>query len=409
LWAATNIDHDSAIPGDGRIKANMPSTISREVRSTMLAQDATSNFVGVKRERGRTLLVLGGEWTLENAAAIERQIDEALRQIGDEDFEVIGDDIGKLDTSGAFLLKKVTKERAAQAQLRAELRAILEFLPDYSEYTPPKREKKPAVPLVFTNIGKRTFAALDFLWEIFAFIGRVALCFVSALLHPHRFRLTSIVRHIDETGLRALPIIGLLAILITMVITYQGAIQLRTLGADVYTIDLTVISLLRELGVLVTAIMVAGRSGSAFAAEIGVMQLREEVNALRTIGLSPIEVLVMPRVIALVIVLPLLTFFADVVGLIGGGLMSLSLLNISFLQYLSRVEDVATPTMFFVGMIKAPVFAFAIAVIGCYQGLNVTGSAASVGKRTTLAVVQAIFVVIMADGLFSVAFQMAGI
>jgi phospholipid/cholesterol/gamma-HCH transport system permease protein len=387
----------------------MPSAISDEARSTMLAQDAMPKFVEFKRERDKTHLVLHGEWTIENAPLIERQIDEALRQTGGKDFDVIADNIDKLDTSGAFLLKKLAKDKATQPHLRGDQRAILEFLPDYAEYVPPKRGPKPAAASVFRAIGERTFVALDFLWDIFVFIGRIALCFISALAHPRRFRLPSIVRHIDETGLRALPIVGLLAILITMVITYQGAVQLRTLGADVFTIDLTVISLLRELGVLVTAIMVAGRSGSAFAAEIGVMQLREEVNALRTIGLSPIEVLVLPRVIALVIVLPLLTFFADVVGLLGGGLMSLSLLNISFAQYLSRVEDVATPTMFFVGIIKAPVFAFAIAVIGSYQGLNVSGSAASVGRRTTLAVVQAIFVVIMADGLFSVAFQMAGV
>jgi phospholipid/cholesterol/gamma-HCH transport system permease protein len=201
----------------------------------------------------------------------------------------------------------------------------------------------------------------------------------------------------------------LLAILISMVITYQGAVQLRKFGAVIFTIDLTVIALLREMGVLITAIMVAGRSGSAFAAEIGAMKIRDEINALQTMGLDPIEVLVVPRLIALVIVLPLLTFLADVIGLAGGGVMSLSLLNISFPQYFSRVEDVATTTMFFVGMVKAPVFAFAIAVIGCYQGLNVSGSAESVGKLTTLSVVQAIFVVIMADGLFSVAFSKAGI
>jgi phospholipid/cholesterol/gamma-HCH transport system permease protein len=163
------------------------------------------------------------------------------------------------------------------------------------------------------------------------------------------------------------------------------------------------------MGVLVTAIMVAGRSGSAFAAEIGVMKLRDEVNALTTMGMDPIEVLVVPRVIALMLTLPLLTFLADLIGLIGGGLMSLSLLNVSFHQYFLRVQDVATPTMFFIGMIKAPVFAFVIAIIGCYQGLNVSGSAESIGKRTTLAVVQAIFIVIAADALFSVLFSKAGL
>jgi len=387
----------------------MPERRSNEARSTMTRQDGASlRFVEVKPDRDKIHLVLEGEWTIENAAAIERDIDEAMRRINGHPFDVVGDGIDKLDTSGAFLLKKLAKGDT-QTHLAEKQRTVLEFLPDYSEYTPPKQEKQPVAVSVLSGVGERTYVGLDFLWEIFEFIGRIALCFFSNLAHPSRFRLPSIVRHIQETGINALPIIGLLAVLITMVITYQGAMQLRMFGADVFTIDLTVISLLRELGVLVTAIMVAGRSGSAFAAEIGVMQLREEVSALRTIGLSPIEVLVLPRVIALVIVLPLLAFLADLIGLAGGGLMSLSLLDISFTQYLSRVEDVATPTMFFVGMIKAPVFAFAIAVIGCYQGMKVSGSAESVGRRTTLAVVQGIFVVIMVDGIFSIVFQKAEI
>jgi phospholipid/cholesterol/gamma-HCH transport system permease protein len=387
----------------------MPERRSNEARSTMTRQDGASlRFVEVKPDRDKIHLVLDGEWTIENAAAIERDIDEAMRRINGHPFDVVGDGIDKLDTSGAFLLKKLAKG-GTQTHLAETQRTVLEFLPDYSEYAPPKQEKQPVAVSVLSGVGERTYVGLDFLWEIFEFIGRIALCFISNLAHPSRFRLPSIVRHIQETGINALPIIGLLAVLITMVITYQGAMQLRMFGADVFTIDLTVISLLRELGVLVTAIMVAGRSGSAFAAEIGVMQLREEVSALRTIGLSPIEVLVLPRVIALVIVLPLLAFLADLIGLAGGGLMSLSLLDISFTQYLSRVEDVVTPTMFFVGMIKAPVFAFAIAVIGCYQGMKVSGSAESVGRRTTLAVVQGIFVVIMVDGIFSIVFQKAEI
>jgi phospholipid/cholesterol/gamma-HCH transport system permease protein len=219
----------------------------------------------------------------------------------------------------------------------------------------------------------------------------------------------SIVRHVQETGIQALPIVAALAVLISMVITYQGFIQLRKFGAVIYTVDLTVISLLREMGVLVTAIMVAGRSGSAFAAEIGVMKLREELSALKTIGLDPIEVLVLPRILALVITLPLLTFLADVIGLAGGGIMSFLLINISPYQYLTRVQTVADLTTFFVGMIKAPVFACLIAVIGCYQGLSVTGSAESVGRRTTLSVVQAIFLVIMTDAFFSIIFSKVGI
>ena len=369
----------------------------------------SSKFVEIKQAQDKTVLVLDGDWTIDNAAPIEKQIAQAARELDHKPYEVVGDEIDRLDTSGAFLLKKLVAGQGAPPHLSEPQRAVLDFLPAYSEYTPRAKRKPSALVASFSFIGEATVRALEFAWDIFTFVGRVSARFLSNLLHPRHFRLPSIVRHIQETGIAALPIIGLLGVLMTMVITYQGAIQLRRFGADIYTIDLTVISLLREMSVLITAIMVAGRSGSAFAAEIGVMNLRDEVSALRTMGMDPIEVLVLPRVIALVITLPLLTFLADVIGLLGGGLMSLSLLNISFEQYFERVAAVATPTMFFVGMIKAPVFAFIIAIIGCYQGLKVSGSAESVGKRTTLAVVQAIFVVIMADGLFSIAFSEADI
>jgi phospholipid/cholesterol/gamma-HCH transport system permease protein len=195
----------------------------------------------------------------------------------------------------------------------------------------------------------------------------------------------------------------------SIVIAYQASIQLNKFGANAYTINLSVISILREMGVLITAIMVAGRSGSAFAAEIGVMKLREEVDALKTIGLDPVEILVLPRVIALVLVLPILTLIADIMGLTGGALMSITVLDIPLGQYLQRVQSVGTPLLFFVGMIKAPVFAFLIAVIGTYQGMNVSGSAESVGRLTTVAVVQSIFAVITADALFSVVFSLMGL
>jgi phospholipid/cholesterol/gamma-HCH transport system permease protein len=368
-----------------------------------------AKFLEIRQEQDKAVLFLRGDWTIENAAPIEQELEHAAQELDHRSYDVMADRIGKLDTSGAFLLKKLTAAKTSPPRLGPALQPVLDFLPAYSEYTLPVERKPPAFIAAFSFIGERTHRALEFTWDVFSFVGRVSIRFLTNLVHPHHFRLPSIVRHVQETGIAALPIIGLLGILMTMVITYQGAIQLRRFGADIYTIDLTVISLLREMGVLITAIMVAGRSGSAFAAEIGVMNLRDEVSALRTMGMDPIEVLVLPRVIALVITLPLLTFLADVIGLFGGGLMSMSLLNISFEQYVRRVAEVATPTTFFVGMIKAPVFAFIIAIIGCYQGLKVSGSAESVGKRTTLAVVQAIFVVIMADGLFSIAFSEANI
>jgi phospholipid/cholesterol/gamma-HCH transport system permease protein len=368
-----------------------------------------SKFVEIKREQGKTSLVLEGEWTVQNAGPIEAEVDDVLRRLGKKPYDIVTKKIERLDTSGAFLLKRLLPEGGMPAHLSKTQKSLLEFLPPFEAYKPKAKQKLSRIVAFFSTIGEKSYVARDFLWEIFGFIGRVSLSLLRNFLHPRHFRLTSIVRHIDETGILALPIVGLLAVMISMVITYQGAVQLKKFGADIYTVDLTVISLLREMGVLVTAIMVAGRSGSAFAAEIGVMKLREEVNALTTMGMDPIEVLVVPRVIALVVTLPLLTFLADIIGLVGGGLMSLSLLNISFHQYFLRVQEVATPTMFFIGMIKAPVFAFVIAIIGCYQGFNVSGSAESIGRRTTLAVVQAIFIVMGADAIFSVIFSKAGV
>ncbi|TMG82164.1 MAG: ABC transporter permease [Betaproteobacteria bacterium] len=200
-----------------------------------------------------------------------------------------------------------------------------------------------------------------------------------------------------------------MAVMIAVVIGYQSVAQLRPYGAEDFTINLVAVSVLREMGVLITAIMVAGRSGSAFTAEIGVMKAREEVDALQVMGVEPMEVLVVPRLIGLIIALPLLTFFADVMGLLGGAMISKALLDVSLLQYLDHVRHAADVHDLFVGLVKAPVFAFFIGIIGCMHGLRVRGSAGSVGDETTRAVVKAIFLVIVLDALFSVLFEKLGI
>jgi len=194
-----------------------------------------------------------------------------------------------------------------------------------------------------------------------------------------------------------------------VVIAYQGAEQLRQFNAQFLTVNMVGISVLREMGILLTAIVVAGRSGSAFTAQIGTMQVSEEVDALRTMGLDPMEVLALPRIAALVITLPILTFFADIMGLLGGGFMCVLLIDMTFGQYVGRLNDVVTETHFWVGMVKAPVFAILIALVGCFEGLRVTGSAESVGKMTTRAVVEGIFLVIIFDALFSILFSILSI
>lgn len=346
-------------------------------------------------------LILSGSWTIEHS---EKIVAESGRILDQAQFSnVDAQTIQKIDSWGAYYLKKIVTNAKAPLRATEQQKKLLEFLPDGQELTYPEKEKYLFVTWMEMT-GENAIHWWDEIFGVLSFIGQTSIRFFKNLASPKSFRFHSIVRHIDETGIRAMPIIALLAILTSMVISYQAATQLQKFGANIFTIDLTVISILREMGVLITAIMVAGRSGSAFAAEIGVMKLREEVDALRTIGMDPIEVLVLPRVIAMMITLPILTFIADMVGLLGGGLISMALLDIPLDQYIDRVQTVAKPTMFFVGMIKAPVFAFIIAIIGTYQGMNISGSAESVGRLTTVSVVQAIFLVIMADAIFSILF-----
>jgi phospholipid/cholesterol/gamma-HCH transport system permease protein len=240
------------------------------------------------------------------------------------------------------------------------------------------------------------------------FFGEIVVTALSTLIHPRRLRLTALVAHIGQAGLGAAPIVALMSFLIGIVLAYQGAEQLTQFGAEVFVVELVAVSLLRELGVLLTAILVAGRSASGFTAALGAMKMREEIDAMRTIGLDPIELLVLPRVLAMVIFLPALTLIADLSGLLGGALMAWVQLGVSPQVFETRLLDVDV-SHFLIGMIKAPFFAAIIAVIGCYQGLMVDGNAESLGHKTSRAVVQAIFSVILVDALFSIFFAAAGV
>jgi phospholipid/cholesterol/gamma-HCH transport system permease protein len=243
---------------------------------------------------------------------------------------------------------------------------------------------------------------------VVAFFGRISSVIGQAFSRPRALRGSSLARHIYETGITAIPIVALIAFLISVIVAYLGAQQLSRFGADIFVVDLVTLAVLREMGVLLTAIIVAGRSGSAFAAEIGVMQLNEETDALRAMGMNPIELLVVPRVLALIIVLPLLTIIADAMGLAGGGLLSVTTLHIPLPQFTSRLREALGPTTFWSGLIKAPVFAALIAMVGTYRGMQVRDSARELGRLTTVAVVQSIFMVILADALFAVLFVKIG-
>ncbi len=241
--------------------------------------------------------------------------------------------------------------------------------------------------------------------RLLGFFGRIAAVLGQSFSRPRMWRLPSIVRQVQETGVSAIPIVSLIAFLISVVVAYLGAQQLARFGATIFVVDLVTIAVLREMGVLLTAIIVAGRSGSAFAAEIGVMELNEEIDALRAMGMNPIELLVVPRVIGLVIALPCLTVIADAMGLAGGGLLSLIQLHIPPAQFILRLREALSSTTFWAGMVKAPVFALLIAMVGAYRGMQVRDSARELGRLTTMAVVQSIFLVILADALFAVLFE----
>ena len=261
-------------------------------------------------------------------------------------------------------------------------------------------------PNIIERVGQATVATFKKTMEILSFIGEIAITFAKSIVRPKHIRWRPILFNIRSAGFDALPIVGLLSFLLGVVVAYQGAGQLKQYGANIFVADLIGLSMLREFSPLMTAIIVAGRSGSAYAAQIGTMVVTEEVDAMRTLGISPLELLVLPKIIALVIALPLLIVFADALGVFGGMLMARQQLDVSFVEFLDRFVKAVSPTAFMIGVGKAPVFAAIIAIVGCFQGFKTKGGADSVGHQTTRSVVQSIFLVIVADALFSIAFSM---
>ena len=257
-------------------------------------------------------------------------------------------------------------------------------------------------------LGGRVFAAGAGALAVLSFFGSVVVALGAVLLHPRRFRVKALIHQMELVGVTSLGIIGLMSFLVGIVIAQQGAVQLREFGAEMLTINLTGRIAMRELGILMTAIMVAGRSGSAFAAQIGTMKLTEEIDAMRTIGVSPMEALVVPRVLAAMIMLPLLGFFASVCAIIGGAVISAFQIDIPFVTFLTRIQEVVPVHDFWVGIIKSPVFGLIIAIAGCYNGMQVKSNSEEVGRRTTMAVVAGIFMVIVLDAFFAIFFSEVG-
>jgi phospholipid/cholesterol/gamma-HCH transport system permease protein len=368
--------------------------------------------VEVRRTAAGLQLELVGQWGLWEAEAARAQLAaidlHAVRAV-----EVSTRGVESLELSGAWVLREfLQRARAAGAAVSFQgtppdqLRLIDETLKEpQAEDTAAPADAAPPANVVLYDVGRYAVHAWHDAVLSFAFLGRTLVTVLASLRSLRRLRPTSVARHVYETGITAIPIVALIAFLVTVIIAYLSAQQLRGLGVDIYVVDLVTIGVLRELGVLLTSIITAGRSASSYAAELGSMQLNEEVDALIATGVDPFEVLVVPRVLGFMIALPLLTVIADLVGLTGGALLCRYLLEMPLTQYINRVDEAIAPTTFWVGIFKAPVFAVLIALAGCYRGMQVRGSARELGHKVTVAVVQAIFLVILADALFAIVFM----
>lgn len=337
---------------------------------------------------------------------VEKHLDQLRADEG-----VIAIDISQLealDTAGAYLIVETQRKYASGGRVpqitgaSADRMRLIEKVSAAAFETHTKVLPQPTLTERIETVGRAVVAALEKAANFVSFVGLVISRLVRTLLSPRRLRVTALFAQMQQTGYNAVPIIALMGFLIGIVLAFQGAVQLRQFGAEVFVVDLIAVSVLRELGILLTAIIVAGRSGSAYTAAIGSMKVHEEIDAMKTLGLDPVEVLVLPRLIALVLMLPVLGLVANVCALVGGAIMSWLELGVSPNMFLTRLRDNTDVWHLGVGMIKAPFFAFTIAVVSCWQGFQVAGSADSVGEKTRASVVQGIFLVIVLDALFSV-------
>ncbi|ETX28436.1 MlaE family ABC transporter permease [Roseivivax isoporae] len=358
----------------------------------------------ILRIRGRlTLAEMAGAGARLRAVAADRPVTLDLSRLL------------RLDTAGAWAIVTLRARLAAEGHaLRIEHAAPeVESLLVAVEAALPRAESEPrprrSLPDRLDALGRRVAGAGHTGAEMLGIFGLFLARLGRSLVHPREFRLTALVHHCEEVGFRAVPIVALMAFLIGVVLAFQGAVQLRQFGAEVFVVDLIAISILRELGILLTSIIVAGRTASAFTAAIGSMKMREEIDAMRTLGLDPAAMLFVPRILALLLMLPILGLIANVAGLFGGGLMAWLTLDISPGMFLTRLVDGTDVENVMVGLVKAPAFAVIIGVVGCHAGMKVGSNAESLGRQTSSAVVAAIFAVIVADAVFSVFFAQVGI
>ena len=369
--------------------------------ASILVPKAEANL---EKAHEAAIMRCSGVWALQAIPQLERHIAQlAWPASGAVIFD--GADVTVLDSAGAWLIFRTLRQleriglSVTTRGLSPEQEALLQLIQTHASEKP---IPSPSRHDLLNRLGRNVWHHLDEFNGLLAFLGEIVVAMMRSLARPSRIRWRVILYNLQISGFNALPIVGLLAFLIGVVVAYQGSVQLVRYGANIFVADLVGLSILREMAPLLTAIIVAGRSGSAYAAQIGTMKVTEEIDALHTIGVSPMELLVLPKMLALLVALPLLTVYADILGVLGGMIVAQSQLDVSFSDFLDRFDEAVTMSSFLAGLGKAPIFAAIIALVGCFQGFRVSGSADSVGRQTTVSVVQAIFLVIVFDALFSV-------
>jgi phospholipid/cholesterol/gamma-HCH transport system permease protein len=364
-----------------------------------------ASFEVTAGEAAGVQVALAGPWLVSTIGAVEAELAALDQSAASFDMSAITE----IDTAGAWLISRAAATRGAAitggSERAQRLIGAVSGLGSDAEISAPR---PPLFSRVTERMSELVYAGRSGVYGIIGFLGALLLAAASLVRHPRRFPVKAFVRQLELVGVSALPIIGLMSFLIGIVIAQQGAVQLAQFGAETLTVNLVGRITLRELGVLMTAIMVAGRSGSAFAAQIGTMKLTEEIDAMRTIGISPMEALVIPRILACVFMMIVLGFYSMVMAIIGGAAVGDLMLGIPFLTFLARIQEVVPLYDLWVGLIKAPVFGLIVALAGCYHGMQVKGNSEEVGLRTTMAVVSAIFAVIVLDAFFAVFFTNVG-
>lgn len=365
---------------------------------------------------GHLQVQCSGEWTL-------NQLDRVIQQTDHTDKKTLQHDtvyiditaVDNIDSSGAVLLLRLAhrlRQQGSSVQITGaseHQQSILDIYHEQLDFESPETEKKPTIADRLESLGRFSVQQLHKSGDFLAFTGEAFSAMGYYILHPSSIRMDAIIKNIEEAGVRALPIIALTAFLIGVVIAYQSAVQLEKFGASIFIVDMIAISVTRELAPLITAIVVAGRSGSSYTAQIGVMKITEEIDAMKTMGFNPFRFLVLPRMIALMIALPLMIFFADIVAIYGGMLIAKTQLNMSHAEFINRLQSVLDVKHVWVGLVKGPFFAALIAAVGCFRGFQVSYNTESIGRYTTISVVNAIFLVIACDALFSVILTEMGI